>query len=428
MQHLKQSLWNFAIILFAIIAFVCFNSNYGYALTIEEAIQLAIENMPLYKSAYLKVKSSEALYNASLSPYLPVVDSFFANSKHYTQTIDYESRSYGLSLSYLLFDAGKRKANKEIARLNLQVDSEELNKTLIDLKFQVKNAFYTTLAFKETVAQRKIQLQDAQKDYEVADGRYKLGVAKLIDVLQASVRLEQAKFSLLQAEGDYNKAKLELNSIIGLPINDIRELKGSLETNLKLPEVTKLVKTALQRPEIKQAESLIKISDKKKSLILSEFFPSISASASYTKTDRGLQTFTIKEDKMIGISATWNLFELGKFFRKESAEIEKDISTEKLNEIKRVIQLETYRSYEDYQTAINKLNVAYRQLDFAEHNYKQAFGEYKVGKGDILTLVQAESALANAREQLINSKLSVIMAKSTLEKIVGIDKLELLDN
>ncbi|MCC6345971.1 MAG: TolC family protein, partial [Nitrospirales bacterium] len=60
------------------------------------------------------------------------------------------------------------------------------------------------------------------------------------------------------------------------------------------------------------------------------------------------------------------------------------------------------------------------QLRQAEHNYDQAFGEYKVGKGDILSLVQAESLLSNAREQLISSRLSRILAKVLLERTAGI--------
>ena len=107
--------------------------------------------------------------------------------------------------------------------------------------------------------------------------------------------------------------------------------------------------------------------------------------------------------------------------------MEKDVSSEQLNDFKRQILLDVHKTYEDLITASNNLKVAQQQFKQAEQNYAQAFGEYKVGKGDILSLVQAESLLANAREQLISSRLNLIVSRSLLERIAGIERLEFLD-
>jgi outer membrane protein TolC len=85
-----------------------------------------------------------------------------------------------------------------------------------------------------------------------------------------------------------------------------------------------------------------------------------------------------------------------------------------------------HKIYEDIITASNKIKVAEQQLKQAEQNYSQAFGEYKVGKTDIVSLVQAESQLSNAREQLIGSKLDLILTKTLLERATGIERLESL--
>ena len=65
-------------------------------------------------------------------------------------------------------------------------------------------------------------------------------------------------------------------------------------------------------------------------------------------------------------------------------------------------------------------------LQQAEQNYSQALGEYKVGKGDITTLVQAESLLADARDQFIRSRLNRALTKALLEQVTGVEKLESL--
>jgi outer membrane protein TolC len=420
------------IFVYAIIVSVVLISHASYPLTLDEAISLAKETLPFYKASVIRTQSTEALYHASLGPYLPSLDASTVQRRFYTSPDEFQTSSYDVTLSYILFDGGNRKASRNIAWLNFDISKEELRTTLLDLEFNVKSAFYTAIARRDTLEQRNIQLQDAQKDYEVAEGRYKFGVAKLLDVLQASVRLEQARFSLVQAKGDFKKALLELNSLIGKPLDSQYDIEGSIDVEIKLPEREKLSDAVLQRPEIKQAEDSLKIAENNKSLSLSTFFPVISADASYQKTSggiRGLATgeTAIPEEKILGITATWNIFELGKFFRVKSSELEKGVVLENLNDLKRQLLLDINKAYEDLITALNNLKVAQQQLKQAELNYSQAFGEYKVGKADILSLVQAESLLATAREQLINSQLNLISSKVSLERIAGVERLEFLD-
>ncbi|HEX8948807.1 MAG TPA: TolC family protein [Dissulfurispiraceae bacterium] len=419
------------------------------ALTLDEALTLAKENLPSYKAAMIRVKSTEALYQASLGPYLPSLDASTNQQRIYVPSQELTSRNYELTLSYTLFDGGKRRANRNIALLNLGADREELRKNLLDLEYNVKVAFFTAMAQKEVLDQRTTQLKDAQKDYDVAEGRYKAGVAKISDRLQASVRLEQARYNLVQAEGDLKKSLSDLHSLTGVPLDSPYALQGALEADTSLPGRDKLSEAALRRPEVKQAENALKISENNRSSALSTFFPVISASATYTKTGgsafgagtsgisgagagapgsgapsgiTNASSFTgfFPEEKAIGITATWNIFELGKFFRYKSSRLEKEVSSEKVSDIKRQLLLGVHKTYEDFVTASNQLGVAQQQLKQAEYNYAQALGEYKVGKSDILSLVQAESLLATAREQLVTSRLNIILSRSLIEKTAGI--------
>jgi outer membrane protein TolC len=414
-----------------IILFLFLLSHTAYALTLDEAISLSKETLPFYKASTMRARSAEALYNASLGPYLPSLDASTVQQRFYTSPDEFSTSSYDVTLSYMLFDGGNRKASRNIARYNFDIGKEDNRRSLLDLEFNVKTAFYTSIARKDTLEQRKIQLQDAQKDYEVAEGRYKFGVAKLLDVLQASVRLEQAKFALVQAEGEFKKAVLELNSLIGKPLDSHYEIEGSLDIEVKLPDRNILSDVVLQRPEIKQAEYSLRIAENNKSISLSTFYPLISTNASYQKTSGGIRGLAtgqdaIAEEKILGLTATWNIFELGKFFKAKSSEFEKGVSLESLNDLKRQLLLDVNKAYEDLITASNNLQVAQQQLRQAEQNYSQAFGEYKVGKADILSLVQAESLLASAREQFTNSRLNLILARVLLERTVGIEKLESL--
>jgi outer membrane protein TolC len=399
------------------------------ALTLEEALSRARDTLPAYKASLLKIKSSEALYDASLGPYFPSLDAGAFYDKHFDSTLagrDYTERGYNLTLSYLLFDGGKRYANRDIARLNLASNSEEARKQLIDLEFNVKVTFYTALARRDSLEQKKLQLKDAEKDYEVARGRHKFGVAKLSDTLQASVRLEQAKFNVINADGALRKSFADVNSLIGDRLDTKLALDGTLDAAPFIPSLSALQTAVLEKPEVKQAENSISIAKNAKKIELSAFWPTLSADASYFWTKSGISAFSRTEDRIVGLTASWNLFELGKFFRTKSAAIETDVAAERLQDVKRELLLTVQKSFEELITAMSKLNVAREQLKQAEYNYRQAFGEYRIGKADILSLVQAESLLADARDQLILTQLDVQIAKAVLERSSSVPRLEAL--
>ncbi|HQN18424.1 MAG TPA: TolC family protein [Syntrophobacteraceae bacterium] len=397
------------------------------ALDLDTAIAMARENIPSLKASRYRVQSSDALYKASLSPYFPSLDANGAQAWNDTTLGDYDQRTYDIALSYTLFDGGKRSASRNIAEANRDITRDDFATETLQLEFNVKSAFYSTLARKDIVEERKTQLRDAQKDYEVAHGRHRLGVAKLSDVLQASVRREQARYNLVQAEGDLSKGLTELNSLIGRTLDAPYDLQGTLDVRHGAPDRTTLSNAAMARPELKRAENAIKITKNNVTLQTSAFYPVVSASGSYSRIDGGLYgTLPNDTDQSIGIYATWNIFELGKLYKTRSAQIDIKASEENLNEMVRQILLDVAKAHEDFMTATKDVVVAEEQYRSAAQNYDQAFGEYKVGKGDILSLVTAESALARAQEQQTLSRLRLMLSKALLERASGVEKLELL--
>lgn len=406
---------------------IAFSPVGAFPLSLDEALYLAKETFPVMKASHYKVESSQALYKASLSPYLPSLDASTSQEQHWASKKDYDLSTYDLNLSYTLFDGGKRKAARDIARSNLDLSNDDLGKTALDLEFDVKTAYFGTIARKDVLEERRLQLKNAEKDYEIAQGRHRLGVAKLSDVLQASVRLEQARFNIVEAEGALTKVLSELNSLIGRPLDTPYDLTATLDFKIYLPPRTILENYALERPEIRAAESSIRIAKSNVSLQTSPFFPTISAAGSYTRTDGSLVSVLNERDSSAGLYATWNLFELDKFYRRKSAQMDVKVSEENLNETVRQILLNLSKSYDDFLTASRNVVVAEEQRKTAEQNYSQALGEYRVGKGDILSLITAESALARAREQLIVARYGLIQAKASVERNAGVEKLETLD-
>ena len=404
------------------------------ALTLDEALEMAKSNLPAYQAQATRVRSSEALYKATLGAYVPSVDAAGTAFRRNIAGYDSSTNSFDVTASLKLFDY-KRGYTRDIARYSFNSEQEGLRKSLLDLEFSVKSSFYTTLATRGILEQRKVQLENALKNYEVAEGRRKFGVAKLSDVLQVSVRLEQARYNLVQSEGSLQKSLSELSSLIGTPITDAADLQGVLTFDLPMPDEKRLEQALLRRPEILQAELAVKRAESAEGISTGDFLPVLSGNLNYTRTDTSNPASSTAfvygnpyEDRSAALLASWNLFELGKFYRRKAASIDTVTAAKNFKETERSIRLELRKSYEDFLTASRNVKVADEQLKQALQNYDQAFGEYKVGKGDILSVVFAETLLAQAREQDVVAKLNVYLAKAILERVSGIERLESLQD
>jgi len=411
----------------AAVSLLCVSSP---ALTLDEALEMAKSNLPAYQAQGTRVQSSEALYKATYGAYVPSIDAAGNAARRDIAGYDSSSNNFDVTASLRLFDY-KRGYTRDISRFNFNIEQEGLRKSLLDLQFSVKSSFYTTLASLGILRQRKVQLDNARKNYEVAEGRRKFGVARLSDVLQVSVRLEQARYNLVQAEGSLQKSLAELSSLIGKPVADAGELQGVLTFELSLPEEKILEEALFRRPEILQAELAVKRAESTEGLSTGDFLPVVTGLLSYSRTDSTNPASTPVsiygnpyEDRSASLLATWNLFELGKFYRRKAASIDTLTAASNFKETQRSLLLELRRSYEDFSTASRNVKVADEQLKQALQNYDQAFGEYKVGKGDILSVVFAETLLAQAREQDVLAKLNLYLAKTLLERTAGIEKLE----
>ena len=254
------------------------------ALTLEEAISLAQSNLPAYLAQASRVDSSEARYKATIGPYLPSVDASGTTASHNTSGPNYSSNVYDVTASLKLFDY-KRGPTRDISRYDLNTEQEGLKRSLLDLQFDVKSSFYIVLASRGILKQRELQLDNARKNYEVAEGRRKFGVAKLSDVLQVSVRLEQARFNLVQSEGTLQKSLSELSSLIGRPVVSAEELRGDFTFDIPLPDEKLLSEAQMRRPELLQAELAVKRAESNQSLATGDFFPVISGNLRYSRSD-----------------------------------------------------------------------------------------------------------------------------------------------
>lgn len=192
-------------------------------ITVEEAIQLALENRPEFEETEAQIKQQEwsltlsklqrwprlsanANYNVNLDDYLRERQSFS----------DFRSWSVGASLNFTLFDGGV--LGNRVKELNMQL--EQARESASDLERSIALGVrqnYLNLKRSETAVEiSNTQVVNAQLSLDVIEGRYKVGKAILLEVLDAQTSYAQALTNQVNAFYDYKIARARLQDAMGV--------------------------------------------------------------------------------------------------------------------------------------------------------------------------------------------------------------------
>jgi outer membrane protein TolC len=322
---------------------------------------------------------------------------------------------------YRLFDGGYRHSRKEQALFTFNQAQTDIKITESDLRFMVKEKFYTALAKNKILEIVKESEMIAKRNYELALAKREAGVAMLSDVTQAQVRYTEARIDTIEAKKDLEKAIGELNSLIDWPLDKKTKLEGELKTSWILFSFSMLEDLALgQRPEIARHSLEIKKTKQAIKEQKSNYWPKLDSQLAYFRYDTEPQFE--EYEAIVFVSLSYDIFDgLGRYYRVIAQKRAHQAAKEQLSEIKREISLEVHNAYKDLELAFSSYQVALELAREAEVNYEQAFGEYKVGKGDILSLIQADMNLAKSRVGLVQRLLNYNTAMSALEKAISCD-------
>ena len=86
-----------------------------------------------------------------------------------------------------------------------------------------------------------------------------------------------------------------------------------------------------------------------------------------------------------------------------------------------------WTAYQNLTTATQTLRTTADLMASAEQSERVSLGRYKAGVGNVLDVLNAQSALASARVQRIQARLDWNIARATLARALGALDVRLLD-
>ncbi|MDO9281825.1 MAG: TolC family protein [Methylotenera sp.] len=406
----------------------CVTTNYDHALTLAEVAEAALCNNPQTRGAYASARVQAALVGVAKSAYLPSVNdnvSANLNVAHPEQSArsnPYSNLSNNIVASYLLYDFGNRDANLENARQLLQAASATQSNVVQALLLGAIQAFYQVQAGIAALDAAIESERASEESFKAAQARYKAGVSTPADKLQAQTLFAQNTLSRITAEGALKTAYGTLANFMGLAANQPLKLVANHAIqplqNVE-QDINALIEQAgMRRPDMIASEAQLKAAQASIDVSRAAAKPSAFVAVSNSFQDGSSQAFS--NNSALGVTVSIPLFSgYGPSYKIHSAEANADLRAAQRDQLRLQISLEVWRAYQSLRTANESIRAAAILVSSAEESSRVALGRYKAGVGNIIDTLNAQSALASARQQQIQASLNWNIARAALAQSIG---------
>lgn len=333
----------------------------------------------------------------------------------------YSYQSAQASTTVPLFDFSSI-SNLRSARQNSKASALSV-KNARDLVVQaVGDAYLQIIADTARISATNAEINADQAVYVNAERRHQAGTAIGIDVMRSQVELKQRQQQLVAVTNQFEKDKLTLGRVIGLPPDqDFTVADPSPSVPLAAISLDEALKKAYaNRPDLKSAEARVKGAQLALTASRAERYPTLTASGYYG--DEGLRLLTDSHGVFTATgSINFNIFDGGR--------IRADIETSTAELRNRRNEYENLRAQVDYEvrnalldlkSSSDQVNVAESNVELANRTLQESRDRFAAGVTNTVEVVQAQQSVADANENLISAQYQYNIAKVSLARALGI--------
>jgi TolC family type I secretion outer membrane protein len=413
----------------------------GKLLTIEDAVQIGLENHPRIKSASERIGSQEAVLGQQMSAYYPTVT---LNNRYQTSQSstsggsDEASESYSSQASFnmTLYNFGKREGNVQAARETLNATKQDYATTTQDVVLAIKQAYYIYLGTQEVVRVRQETVRSRDLLVRQARGFYEVGTRARIDVARAEANLFSAQADLIAAENAVKIAWVTLRNAMGsprLPEQPVAADSPEVELSMNLAGARNIAFDS--RTELKSFEAQRKASDELIATARRGHLPDLLFDASYGRrhvsneqvNGRTLNTFPLQPTWSVGLSFNIPIFDGFRTTNRIEETLHNYYNIRAQEEDRRQqIALEVEQSYLRVVELQERIKATDSAARAAKENLDLAQGRYQVGVGSIIEVTDAETLYTDAQTTYIRTIYDYKIADAQLARAMGDNRVGVL--
>lgn len=312
---------------------------------------------------------------------------------------------------------------------NFQASKRRLNAADLSIKDArdmvvqaVGNAYLQIISAGARVDATKAAVNTAQISYDRAVNQKKAGTSPGIDVIRAQVELKRQQQTLLSQSNDFEKNKLTLGRVIGLPLGQAFTVADPTP-NVPMESVAldDAMKKALDnRADYRSAEVQVHATELAKRAAKSQWFPRLDINGNYGASGRRLFTSSHGIYSVQG-TLSFYVFTGGRIkadVLQQDAQLMNDRNN--LANLRGRIDYEVRSALLDLKSSQDQVDVARSNTQLANQEVTQANDRFAAGVTDNLEVVQAQQTLADANQNLISALYQNNLAKVALARALGL--------
>lgn len=389
--------------------------------SLRRLVRMALDNNRDLRVAMLRVEQARAQLRLQQAARVPQVDVALAgsNSKNNAASTDDANRnrgvsynrSAGLSASWELDFFGRLNALDDVAREQYLATSHARQAAQIVLVAQVSEQYLSMLALGEQLAVSNDTEAAARESYRIAKLRYDTGTGSELDATLAQGVVQQAQANQAALIRQQAQAKNALVLLLGQQVpNDLaapvplRDLALMADIPAGLPS-----DLLLRRPDVQQAEALLRAENARIGVARAAFFPRIALTATAGTASSSLgQLFSAG-------SGAWSfapqlllpLFDGGaNQANLDAARMAKDIGVAQYQKSVQVAFREVADGLAARGTYEAELAARQAYSDTQQRRLALAELRYDNGVDDYLSVLNAKTDLYNAQIALVAARLN----------------------
>lgn len=309
-----------------------------------------------------------------------------------------------LTLRFPVFDQRETQTRIATARIQRQQADQQTSLVEQQIRFEVIKSYYGLLLTQAKLKVAEDAVRTAEADVKRARDLVEAGVVVQSDLLAARVQLSQFRQQQIQLSGELVTAVASLNVALGLPVDTPQQPSAELvDRRFVVEAVETLSSQALQnRPDYRRAVLSSQATIAQVHGARGEWLPRVDA---FVTAGRSSEHFTNgSSDYAAGATVSFNLFDAGRTARIARAKATQSIANAEQEQLANQIHFEVVRAYQQYVAARERLEVVAEVSAQARETLRIVQDRYHAGITTITELLHAETALVQARSDVLAAR------------------------
>ena len=401
----------------------------GKALTVADAVRIALVNNADIGQAISLVREAEAKVRRAIAAFSPSLDASFSWQKWYASYTPGIARRDemqwpSLDAGWSLFAGGRDWQRYHAARDKEKAQGFQLERTRQLVESLVRQAFYQAVLAREGRAIAEASVAFSSRELEVAKASYEVGKGLRTDMLTFQTRALEAQVQVIEAQNAYRSARHALGELMAVSLDEEIELGMPSETPTEWEQMHSeaVVQAAWdRRPDLAALRRSYSAARRNAKRAAAEFSPRVTVAGSYNAQRMNSGHFRDEDDELAaGVSVDLNLFRGGDTIAAIAAARHAAAQTaEKHRALKLRIRTEVRDALGNIGDARKKLELAQQAEAAADEALRLLLERYHAGSISISEVTYAELRRNGARLKAIEGKIDLLDAQRELSLALG---------